>query len=396
MVEIEFSVMESAAGDASNLLPLLEAFEKQYHIHVNLTGITWSKGWGEIAKYGIYGNGPDVSAIGTTWIGSLAAMQTLRPFTEQQIKSLGGETAFFEAIWQTGLLAGDPTPWAIPWLADVHIIYYWQDALEKAGISDPEAAFASEAALVDTVGRLHQDAGYAYPLDLTTIQMPVILHEAAHWVWSAGGDFMSPDNRRVTFNQPAALQGFRNYFRLRPFISPKSFTAVAPGSLFNAREAAVFLGGPFPANIGRVLNPEWGERLGGIQSRGVAFVGGSSFVIWKYSTHPQEAFELVRFLSSQPTRIPASPHDQGLPTRREAVNMPSVETDVFHRTFLHSLQQGRGFPTMRLWGSIEDKLVAKISDIWTDLFADPEQDLDACLHKHLDPLAQRLNIILGN
>jgi multiple sugar transport system substrate-binding protein len=396
MVEIEFSVMESATGDANHLLPLLEAFEKQYHIHVNLTGITWSKGWGEIAKFGIYGNGPDVSDIGTTWIGSLAAMQTLRPFTEQQIKSLGGAEAFFDAAWQSGFLPNDPTPWAIPWLADVHVIYYWKDALEKAGISDYQSAFASEVALVDTLGRLHKVAGYAYPLDLTTIRMPVILHEAAHWVWSAGGDFISPDNRRLIFNQPAALQGFRNYFSLRPFISPKTFTADSPGSLFNAREAAVFLGGPFPGNIGRMLHPEWGECLGVVQSPGAAFVGGSSFVIWKYSRHPQEAFELVRFLSSQPTRIPASPHDQGLPTRREAVNMPSVETDVFHRTFLQALQRGRGFPTMRLWGSIEDKLIVGTAKIWAELFADPDQDPDACLHQHLDPLAERLNIVLGN
>jgi hypothetical protein len=36
----------------------------------------------------------------------------------------------------------------------------------------------------------------------------------------------------------------------------------------------------------------------------------------------------------------------------------------------------------------------EFSNIWKDLFADPEQDLNACLHRHLDPLAQRLNILL--
>jgi len=110
MVEIEFSVMEGAAGDANSLLPLLEAFEAEYHIHVNLIGIPWSKGWGEIAKFGIYGNGPDVSAIGTSWIGSLAAMQALRPFTPKQVKALGGAESFFETSWQIGFSPNDPTP----------------------------------------------------------------------------------------------------------------------------------------------------------------------------------------------------------------------------------------------------------------------------------------------
>ena len=76
--------------------------------------------------------------------------------------------------------------------------------------------------------------------------------------------------------------------------------------------------------------------------------------------------------------------------------MPSVENDVFHRTFLEALQHGRGFPTIRLWGSVEDKLVHEIATIWAELFANPDQDLDACLHKHFDPLARRLDVVLGN
>ena len=76
--------------------------------------------------------------------------------------------------------------------------------------------------------------------------------------------------------------------------------------------------------------------------------------------------------------------------------MPSVESNIFHRTYIEALQTGRSFPTMRLWGSIEEKLIATISRIWVELFDDPNQDLDACLHRHLDPLAARLNVVLEN
>jgi len=395
MVEIEFSVMEGTTGASDPLRPLLEAFEKQYHIRVNLTGILWDIGRAEVAKFGIYGQGPDVSSIGTTWVGSLASMQALRPYTPQDVRALGGANAFFESSWRTGLLPGDPTPWAVPWLADITVIYYWKDALEKAGIQDSQAAFATEADLVKTLEKLRA-SGYAYPLALTTINTPVILHEAAHWVWSAGGDFISPDNRRVIFNQPEAMQGFRNYFGLKRFISPESLGAAPRGDLFDVGKAAVHFGGPFLGNISRHQHPEWGERLGIAQVPGITFAGGSSLVIWQYTMHPAEAFELVRFLVSQPTRIPASPHDQGLPARREALDMPSAESDIFHRTYLQSLQISRNFPTIRLWGSIEDKLIVEISHIWAELFADPDQDLDACLQKHFDPLAQRLNTTLGS
>ena len=113
MVEIEFSVMEGTPGEANHLLPLLAAFEHQYNIHVNLTGISWYSGWEDVAQFGMFGNGPDVSCIGTTWIGSLAAMQALRPFTSQQIRSLGGENAFFKSIWQSSFLPNNQTVSAI-------------------------------------------------------------------------------------------------------------------------------------------------------------------------------------------------------------------------------------------------------------------------------------------
>lgn len=395
MVEIELSVMEGEPGRSNPLLPLLEAFKKQYNINVKLTGIPWDKGRADVAKFGIYGQGPDVSSIGTTWVGSLASMRALRPYNIQEVRALGGADAFFDSSWRSGLLPNDPTPWAVPWLADMTVIYYWKNALAKAGIPDTVEAFSTEENFVQTLKKLQASGHYDYPLAITTIAAPVIIHEAAHWVWSAGGDFISEDNQQVIFNQPKAMQGFRNYFSLKRFISPESQGATPRGDLFDTGKAAIHFGGPYIGNISRYAHPEWTVNLGIAQVPGITFAGGSSLVIWQYTLHPVESFELVRFLSSQPTRIPVSPHDQGLPTRRNALDMPSVETDIFHRIFLQSMQTSRSFPTIRLWGAMEDKLITEISNIWAELFANPDQDLDECLHRHLDPLAQRLNTTLG-
>lgn len=395
MVEIEFSVMQGSERDANNLLPLLEAFEAQYHIHVNLIGIQWDTGWGEIAKFGIYGHGPDVSAIGTSWIGSLAAMQALRPFTPQQVKALGGAEAFFETSWRTGFSPNDPTPWAIPWLGDALVLQFWKEKLEKAGLPDFENAFSSDASMLAALEAL-QKSGVPYPLALNVTKQALILHEAAYWVWTAGGDFISPDFRKVAFDQPAAMQGWKNYFSMQPFLSPKWLeTPNAARDSFLAQESAVQMGRPYQV-MTDIFNPEFKDQYFGVaQAPGAAYVGGASFVIWQYSLRDQESFELVRFLSSQPTRIPASPHSLELPTRREALNIPTVENNVYQRTFLDAMQVGRSFPSMRLWGSVEDKLIAEIPNIWADLFADPGQDLDECLHRHIDPLAKRLNTVLG-
>ena len=395
MVEIEFSVMQGGPGESNYLLPLLEAFEKQYHIHVNLTGITWSTGWAEIAKFGIYGHGPDISAIGASWIGSLAAMQTLRPFTPQEVSTLGGADTFFESNWRTGLMPNDSTPWAVPWHGDALVIYYWKDALEKIGIPNLDTALSKDTTLVETLEKL-QKRGCPYPLAITTTKKPGILQEAAYWIWSAGGDLVSPNGKRVIFNQPAALEGFKNYFSLRRFISPESLSATFATDSFLERKALLHIGGSWLGSVGRHLRPEWGEQLGIARAPGTVYVGGTSFVIWKYSSHTREAFELLRFLSCQPTQTAASPNDFEISTRRDAIHLPFVKNDIFYLTCLQALQNGRSFPTIRLWGSVEEKLVREISDIWTKLFADPDLDLDACLHRQLDPLAERLNMALEN
>jgi hypothetical protein len=71
MREIEFSIMVSgeyiSISEVSRMLfPILQGFEMRHNIYVKLLPIHWSHGWAEIVKFGLYGQGPDVSEIGAT------------------------------------------------------------------------------------------------------------------------------------------------------------------------------------------------------------------------------------------------------------------------------------------------------------------------------------------
>lgn len=392
MSEIEFSIMEQGAFNPETVLPMLSAFESQSFIKVKLDIIPWSTGWTEISKYGIYGYGPDVSEIGTSWVGSLASMQALRAYTPAEIHMVGGKEAFFEGNWQTGLIAGEEDPYAIPLQGDGIVLYYWKDQIEKAGIGDPQSAFSSHESLVAVLTRL-QESGVRYPLAIVTKNESRSLHQAAGWIWSAGGDFLSPDQKRVAFNEDHALNGLRQYFSLHRFISPETLT-VRSADLFGNETAAITLaGGNLETDCRR---PGWEQNLGVARPLTCTYVGGTSLVIWKHTIHEKEALELVRFISTLPVRVPANPHEHQIPTRRDALNVPSAEYETFRVALLGVLQNGRSYPTVRLWGMIEEKLNQEITSIWQRLFANPGLDIDDCLHGHLDPLAKRLNITLGN
>jgi hypothetical protein len=44
---------------------------------------------------------------------------------------------------------------------------------------------------------------------------------------------------------------------------------------------------------------------------------------------------------------------------------------------------------------VEDKLTLAFGQIWADLIERPDQNIDAILARHLEPLAQRLNMTLA-
>src|SRR5258707_12145261 len=104
---------ESAAG----MRPLLSQFEAEQGLRIRLRLLSWDRAWSDLVKVALYGDGPDVSEIGSTWLGDLVAMNALRPFSEAEIAALGRPGAFLPSAWQGGRLAGQKQTWAIPWLA---------------------------------------------------------------------------------------------------------------------------------------------------------------------------------------------------------------------------------------------------------------------------------------
>jgi multiple sugar transport system substrate-binding protein len=386
MVELEFSILLNNLTDAEHIRPVLANFERQTQIKVTLTPILWSEGWLSMANTALRGYGPDVSEVGATWIGNFAAMNALRPFKLEEIYALGGAEAFWPALWQTGVLPGDTQVWAIPWVTFAPFVYYRQAQLEQAGILDTEAAFANLAAFRQTLEQLSA-RGFPRSLGLTTYHFPSVVHEAASWIWSARGDFLNAEGRQVVFNFPQAIQGLHDLFSLAQFLVLPSALPESPVKQVTDGDALITIDGPWQALRQQRLSAA--ERVGVASVPGVPCIGGSSLVIWNHSRKAKAAIELVHFLSHH------VPQAIRLPARRQALQALAAQ-GAFHRTALMSLERGQTFPTVRLWGTMEEKLIQALVAVWQEVLANPlTAAIDAILHRHLDPLARRLNSMLG-
>jgi multiple sugar transport system substrate-binding protein len=389
MTEIEFSIMIHHPHEADGMKPVLAEFERLTGIKVHLVPILWAggTGWMEIANMAIHQHGVDVSEIGTTWVGSLAAMGALRPFAAEEIDQLGGPQAYFDVLWKSGILIGDERVWAIPWLSHPLVLYYRQDWLAQLGFQPPHLAF-DEQHFMATLDQLAQN-GISHPFVLE-MSGTAMLHEAALWVWQAGGNFMSEDGRQVLFNQPAALAGLERYYALRRYLAVTKFNDTYHDAVevFMGHRAACVVAGPWIAlNLPR---HDAALPFGMVKAPGITHVGGSGLVMWRHTRRTEASFALIQFLATRPTQAQASPHAFVLPARRQAF-ADLVAADPYYQVYLDTLLTGRTYPVTRQWGFIEQKLIAALELTWERVSTNPFCDIGETIRHHLDPLARRLN-----
>jgi multiple sugar transport system substrate-binding protein len=223
----------------------------------------------------------------------------------------------------------------------------------------------------------------------------------ASWVWGAGGHFISDDGKHTRFSEPEALAGALAYFGLYRYMSPEmqNLSAGRASDLFRQGKVAATISGQWMMNL--VLDqhdalPEVIDNLGVALVPGVPFVGGESLVIWAHTHHPREAVELVRFLTSRGVQsVYCMPRYALLPARLEALEIPPFTDAPHYQTVVRSLKKGKGFRATYMWGLVEERLGAALSELWQRILTDSSLDLERVVTEYLKALALRLDGILA-
>jgi len=391
---VTLTLLNTSEHNRQRQFELLKEFEARYRITVEVRELQWDSAWTEYSRFATYGEGPDVAQVGTTWISPLAGMNALRPFTMADLAPIGGPGVFQDSIARTGTFGG--AIWAVPWLLDTRLIWYWRRALSEAGI--PEiGAFENPERMTDTIARL-QRAGqptWAAPTTLTW----TTLQNIASWIWAAGGDILGPNDATAVFDQPEALSALKAYFGLARYMAPNTQALDSFGSdlLFAQRRAAVTVAGPWipDAIAAESSAPESLADLGATPMPGWSWVGGSNLVVWRRSLQVPAALDLVRFLTGYDAQMRLARIGNLLPTRLDVLTDPSLTANPLFRALSTNAQRGRSFPPVKLWGLVETQLSQALAAVWRDVLADPGADLGPILTRHLGPLARRLSTTLA-
>jgi multiple sugar transport system substrate-binding protein len=389
--EIEFSIL---SDEGPLIQPFLEEFEAETAIRVHLRYMDWDAAWNQLVRAAIYNDGPDISEIGTTWTGDLIGMNALRSFNANEINSMGRSQVFVPAAWLNAMPTGDKS-WAVPWAAGSRLIYYRPRLFAQAEI-DPQTVFTSPETLINAA-RCLVDHGSRVPLAVSTGGTHATLHNLASWLWARGGNFVRPDGRAMALLEPKALLGMREYFAFGRFLTHgiSLLGASAPEEFFqmNQDTAMTISGTWLVSQLGdEKFGP--GKEFFAAQMPGPSFVGGSNLVIWKYSRHAEAAVQFARYMTSASVQARLVRLVGLLPVRVDVLGTPPFSNEPYWQMAAQGLLSGRTFPSIRLWGVIEDRLAAGMDAVWKDVLAHPDVDPQDALVRFLTPLCQRLDLMM--
>jgi ABC-type glycerol-3-phosphate transport system substrate-binding protein len=395
---LELSIMNHGMHFVEEVRVLLAQFKQNTRTEVRLRVLDWRDAWAELVRVALYNDGPDVSEIGNTWLSEFVNMTALRPFASAEIVRLGGTQQFLPSTWrsvtptvtnQVAMLA-----WAVPWLADMRLIHYRQDVFEQAEI-EVRAAFQSPQAVLETCAQL-QAACVAHPVVLPSRRSRMTLHNLAGWVWGNGGDFISPDGKKVLFVTAQARAAIHAYFDLAHYLPAELRDRDenhSDASFLNGA-AAWTISGPW-LHRSPDLSREVAEQARQALLPGVSYIGGSQLVIWKHSPYTEPALRLIRHLNSVEAQARLVQTSGLFPTRLEVLACEPFQSDPFYQMAAEGLKTGRAFPASALWGLVENRLADAFAAIWSDIFLNTPADLHAIVDAHLDDAAQRLNATLA-
>ncbi len=326
-------------------------------IKVTVTPIGWDVAHDKITASIAGRTTPDVSMIGSTWMGEMAKTGAVDPTPGNVID----KSAFFPSAWETVEVNG--TAWGVPWYVETRVLYYRKDLAAKAKLTPP-ATWDETKSFVKGL----QKAGAAQGINLnyTTGSWQEILP----LIWQQGGSIIGPDGR-WTFDTPEmvkALAQQQSYFK-EGLASSKVDPASFPASFFKGDVGAYYSGPWMIAGMEKDGGPGFAGKFDVApypkgSAGGTSFIGGSDLVVFKDSKNRDAAWKFVQWLSDPATQGEWFKTVKDLPSVQAAWQRPELTADKRVTVFGEQLKDAKTPPPFPTWDQIAkviDQQVEKVA-----------------------------------
>jgi multiple sugar transport system substrate-binding protein len=197
--------------------------------------------------------------------------------------------------------------WGVPWFADVGLLHYRQDLLEQSGVSEPPKTWEE---LKEMAKKVVQDSGIRYGFLFQGANNETGVCNGLEYIWTHGGEVL--DGEKVIVDSPESVAGLTTeQSMISDGVTPQAVASYTIGEA-----DAAFLNGDaifcrnWPYMYGLAGNTEMSKikreqvgvsplPVGEGYSQSTGCLGGWNMLIGASSQMQEEAWEFVRFMTSE-------------------------------------------------------------------------------------------------
>jgi multiple sugar transport system substrate-binding protein len=334
-------------GEGDKLPTLAKEFEAlNPGVKINVTPMPFDAAHDKLATAITAGKTPDISQIGTTWMGEFAT-QALDP-TPASID----KTAFFEGAQKTTEVAG--TSYGVPWYVETRLVYYRKDLAAKAGITTMPTDWAGLKAMAKA---MQTKAGAKWGIDLQPGGQGS-WQTVLPFAWSNGAEVATADQKKYTFDTPEtaeAVKYYQSFFTDK--IAAKQLPLNSRAPSFVNGSVPMFISGPWEMgglnDLGKAgFKEKYGVMPMPKQKTATSFVGGSDLAVFKKSKNRDSAWKFVQWLSDPKVQVKWYSLSTDLPSVKSAWTDPALTADPKLAVFGKQLEDAKAPPATATWEQV--------------------------------------------
>ncbi len=321
-------------------------------VTVNVTAVPWDAAHDRIVNAIAGGEVPDVSLVGTTWMGEFAELGGLDP-TPDSIDS----SQFFEGAWDTTVVDG--TSYGVPWYVETRLVYFDK---ELAGTEEGPANWDA----LKEMAQAAQDNGAEYGINL-------LPGGTGSWqtfmpfFWQAGGAIMDEEGSAFTLDSEACVEALTFYDSFFEEGLAQATTSDVPvETQFAEGQVGSFISGPWmiglvtdagadPASFTVAEQPEEETRT--------SFVGGGNLAVFDQSDNKGAAWSFVEYMSRPEVQVKWYETVSDLPSVQSAWDDAALADDAMLSTFGAQLEDAKAPPAIPTWEQVATAIDDQIEQV---------------------------------
>jgi multiple sugar transport system substrate-binding protein len=194
------------------------------------------------------------------------------------------------------------------------------------------------------------------------------------FIWSYGADYLTPDMKRSALDSSEANEAFKFFVELytKHKVVPPGLTAMNPQEVrtqFAQKKVAMILGSGWTPPIVNKINPDLNafEVLkcapAPMKRKQATAIWLSSWVMSPNTKHPNEAWELLKFITSKEMELKWFVDNRVTSARKDVSGVaPQILNDKFASVMASQLPNGKVEPQISQWPEIMDTFTTSIQE----------------------------------